>query len=249
MNSSALLPVPYCGRAPAPEELWARWNWDLPLLILLAAALVAGVVLFRAEPRQRMVWVAGCVALLAAFVSPLCALSSGLFAARSLHHLLVAALAGPLLGCALAGRYREMLQSMPLGLLTGAHALIFWLWHVPGPYAAALSGTLVYWIMQGLLLGSAVVFWGALYSTRHGAAQIGALLAVVFQMGLLGAIITFAPTPLYAPHFLTTALYGFSPLEDQQLAGLVMWVGSAPLFLGAGIPLLRRLLADAKAAA
>lgn len=249
MNSSALLPVPYCGRAPLPEELWASWNWDLPLLILLAAALVAGTMLFRADPRQRLAWGAGCAVLVAAFISPLCALSSGLFAARSLHHLLVVALAGPLFGYALAGWCRRVAHRMPLGLLTGVHVLIFWLWHVPGPYAAALSSDLVYWVMQGLLLGSAALFWGALYSARHGAVQIGALLAVIFQMGLLGAIITFAPTPLYAPHFLTTALYGFSPLMDQQLAGLVMWVGSVPLFFAAGLPLLRRFLADMKAAA
>ena len=242
MDSATLPPVPYCGRAPLPAELWSRWNWDPVLLTLLVAALVGGSMLFRTAPQQRLAWISGCVALLVAFISPFCALSSGLFAARSLHHLLVVALAGPLLGYALAGRCCRM----PLGLLTGAHILIFWTWHVPGPYAAALSSDLVYWVMQALLLGSAILFWAALYSARHAAAQIGALLAAAIQMGLLGAIITFAPTPVYAPHYFTTGLYGLSPLEDQQLAGLIMWVGSLPLILAAGTPLLRRYLVEAK---
>ncbi len=245
MTSSVVPPPPYCGRAPLPEDLWLRWNWDPVLLAALTAALVGGIVLMRNAPRQRLAWGTGCAVLLVAFVSPLCALSSALFAARSLHHLLVVALAGPLIGYALARVWR----GGPPGLVAGAHILIFWAWHVPGPYGAALSSDVIYWIMQGLLLGSAILFWTALYNAPHGAAQIGALLAGVVQMGLLGAIITFAPQPLYAPHFLTTSLYGLSALEDQQLAGLIMWVASLPLFLGAGAPLLRRFLADAGAPA
>lgn len=237
MKSPALPPVPYCGRAPAPEAVWSAWNWDPALLFLLAVGFAAGIVQFRRMPRQRLVWTAGCAALLVAFVSPLCALTSGLFAVRSIHHLLVVVVAAPLFGAVLAQRCRLM----PLGLLTGVSILIFWVWHMPAAYAAALSSTFIYWTMQALLLGSAVLFWGAIYSARTLAGQIGALLVVTLQMGLLGAIITFMPQPLYAPHFLTAPLYGLSALEDQQLAGLIMWIGGQPLVLAAGAPLLRRL--------
>jgi putative membrane protein len=64
---------------------------------------------------------------------------------------------------------------------------------------------------------------------------------MMMQMGLLGAILTFARFALYAPHYLTTQQYGFSPLDDQQLAGLIMWVGSLPLTIVAGWPILARL--------
>jgi len=54
-------------------------------------------------------------------------------------------------------------------------------------------------------------------------------------MGLLGALITFAGTPLYAPHAVSTLAWGLTPLEDQQLAGLVMWAPAAALYLAAAL--------------
>ena len=44
------------------------------------------------------------------------------------------------------------------------------------------------------------------------------------QMGLLGAILTLAPAQLYAAHALAPLGWGLSPLADQQLGGLIMWV-------------------------
>ena len=66
-------------------------------------------------------------------------------------------------------------------------------------------------------------------------AAIAALLATMVQMGVLGALITFAPSALYAPHWSTTAAWGLAPLEDQQLAGLVMWAPAAAAYLLAAL--------------
>ena len=97
--------------------------------------------------------------------------------------------------------------------------------------------------MQLTLLGTAAGFWAAL---RRSAvpAGVAALLASTVLMGLLGALITFARAPLYAPHFATTGPWGLSPLEDQQLAGLIMWVPSAGLYLAAALFLGHRWLAE-----
>jgi putative membrane protein len=48
-------------------------------------------------------------------------------------------------------------------------------------------------------------------------------------MGLLGALITFAPRPLYPPHFATTYAWGIPPLADQQLGGVIMWIPAGVL--------------------
>jgi putative membrane protein len=182
--------------------------------------------------------------LLVAFVSPLCALTSGLFAARSAHHLLLVAVAGPLIGYALrVGRHGS------LASLAIFHIMVFWLWHVPTAYGWAMSNDVVYWTVQLSLLGSAVWFWGAIFRGDNIAGEVGALIAVIGQMGLLGAILTFAPEALYAPHFLTTSLYGLSPLEDQQAAGLIMWVASLPLYLAAAVPVFARRGAEFRQAA
>lgn len=177
------------------------------------------------------------------FVSPFCALSSALFSARVTHHVLLAAVLAPLI---VFGVPKTRLQ-LPgsLGLWTITQALVFWLWHSPGLYAEALSSDLVYWAMQLSLVATAVGFWAALRRST-APAGIAALLVSTVQMGLLGALITFAGSPLYAPHFLTTEPWGLTALQDQQLAGLIMWAPSAGLYLAAALLLAQRRLLRAE---
>ncbi len=61
---------------------------------------------------------------------------------------------------------------------------------------------------------------------------LAAIAITSLQMGVLGAIITFAPRPMYAVHALTTTAWGLSPLEDQQLGGVIMWVPAGVIFVG-----------------
>lgn len=223
--------LPYCGPAPLPAELWSRWNVD-PVLIL--ALLGAALFLWRhADGRSGRSSIALALALgLILFVSPFCALSSALFSARVTHHVALAALLAPLIVHALP-RDRSTLPGS-LALWTLLQAAVFWLWHVPDVYAAALSSDAIYWAMQLSLLGSATGFWIALRRSGELPA-VAALLATTVQMGLLGALITFAGTVLYAPHQLAPLAWGIAPIEDQQLAGLIMWAPSAGLYLGAAL--------------
>ncbi len=61
------------------------------------------------------------------------------------------------------------------------------------------------------------------------------------QMGLLGAVLTFAGHPLFWPHLLTAPLWGLTALRDQQLGGVFMWVPGIGLFLFAALRSLSRL--------
>lgn len=238
MEAAAQQPwTPYCGAAPLPADWLGRWNFD-PLL-LGALALAAFAWQHRARRRGLPLNAAALALLLLLFVSPFCALTSALFSARVAHHVLLTALAAPLLAFAMpADRLR-----VPGGLVwwTAAQALVFWLWHAPPVYAAALSSDGLYWLMQISLLGTALGFWASL---RRGGmpAAIAALLVAMVLMGLLGALITFAGRPLYAPHFAATLAWGLSPVEDQQLAGLVMWAPAAGLYLAAALALAGRWL-------
>lgn len=237
MERTSLAAVPYCGAAPLPGEILLRWNADPVLIAALTAATLLGWRWIAPGP-QRRAFTAGMAALVIAFLSPLCALSSGLFAARSAHHLLLAAVAAPLLGYAV-----RVPSRLPLGAALGVHVAIFWAWHLPAVYQAALSSDAIYWLMQLSILGSAMLFWSRAFHEAGGGAVAAALAAVTLQMGLLGALLTFAPAPLYTPHLLTAALYGLTALQDQQLAGLVMWVVSLPLYAAAAAPILARQLA------
>src|SRR3546814_5156702 len=88
---------------------------------------------------------------------------------------------------------------------------------------------------------SSDVFSSDLALLQSSAAKAAAaLLAMMVQRGLLGALLTFSGSALYAPHLLTTQAWGMSSLQDQQLAGLIMWVPAAGLYLGAAMFLLAR---------
>ncbi|WP_114966555.1 cytochrome c oxidase assembly protein [Alkalilacustris brevis] len=234
--------TPYCGPVPLPEKLLGSWNLDPALLALLAVMTLAGAVGLRRARAGRLREGAFSVAALGAviaFVAPLCALTVALFAARSLHHLLLLGLIAPALAVALPWR-----GAPGAGAFVALSAAL-WAWHVPAVYAAAWDSVAVYWGMQAALLLPAWAFWSAVLSRRTEAmATLGAAMMIAGlagQMGLIGAILTFAPRPLYAEHLVGAEAFGMSLLADQQLAGLVMWVpGMAPLAL-LGALLLRRV--------
>lgn len=219
MNSEA---IPYCGPAPLPGDWLERWTIDPALWTLLA---LGGVLVLRSARHQGRAGLAlTCLAIL--FVSPVCALSSALFSVRVAHHLLLTAFVAPLLVHALP----RLTVTGGASLWGAIHIVIFWLWHAPAAYAAALSSDAIYWAMQLSLVLSALGFWASL---RHASAPLAivVLLVMMVAMGLLGALITLSPAPLYAPHWLTTQPWGLTPLEDQQLAGLLMWAPGALFYL------------------
>lgn len=228
MVSSA---VPYCGSPPLPSTILAQWNFDPWLLLALG---IAGFAAQKLELRQGP-YIAGLVVLALLFISPLCALSSALFASRVTHHVVLTALAAPLLALSVRQGGKN------LAGWTATHMIVFWAWHAPQFYAAALGAASIYGIMQLTLLGSAAGFWRAVLSAPPPAAT-GALLASMVLMGLLGALLTFAGSPLYAWHLGHTAPWGLTPLEDQQLAGLIMWVAGGVIYLITALRVLSRSL-------
>ena len=222
--------IAYCGPAAMPADFWMRWNGDPLLLAVLAG--VAFAVARGHSANARAGW--GAIALmLLVFVSPLCALASALFSARVFHHVVLVAAVAPLL--ALAFPLRRV-GSPPLAILVAANAIILWLWHAPAPYEWGLASVPAYWLMQGSLLASAWLMWrGILAPTTQPGSALVALAVTIGQMGLLGALIVFAPRPLYLVHLASTAPWGLSPLVDQQLAGLLMWVPAMLPYLGVGL--------------
>jgi putative membrane protein len=209
--------IPYCGPAPGPGAVLSSWNFDLVLLLGLGVLLIAGL----RQAANRGLFLLAWGALVVAFVSPLCALTTALFSARAVHHLLVLGVITPCLALSLPLRRSAL---TPAFALTAAGVL---LWHLPVAYAAAWGSAGIYWLMQGLLLLPAWAFWSAVLRTDlrgqgfSAALMIGALAGV---MGLIGAVLTFAPQLLYPEHLTGPLAWGLEPLEDQRLAGLLMWV-------------------------
>lgn len=229
---------PYCGDAPSPVGWLLHWNFD-PLLIGIMALLIAlGLRQYPATARSQIALLAG---MLIMFVTPFCALGSALFVARSVHHLALILVLAPLLVKAVGTR---AFGGVSVAAATVVETAILWAWHVPSLYDQALSNSLVFWIMQLSILLSAAAWWASL---RKAAAleATAALLAQMVQMGLLGALLVFAGRAVYAPHWLTTSAWGLTPLEDQQIAGLVMWVVGGGAYLAIVSAMLWRTLGPA----
>lgn len=216
----------YCGPAPAPHDLLARWNFDPWAMVLIGALAFA--------TRHSWHGRAAALALACAFVSPLCALSSALFSARVVHHILLVAVAAPLLAMA-----RPLPSHTNAGLPFLVSTVVLWLWHLPAAYDAALGHVGLYWIMQISLLGTAWLFWRAVFSQppASGAAWV---FAAYLAMGMLGALLTLTPEPLYAIHTTAPMAWGMTALSDQQLGGLVMWVPAGLIYALWGGLLARR---------
>jgi len=115
------------------------------------------------------------------------------------------------------------------------HFAALWAWHVPRFFEAALENEAIHVAQHVCFLASALLFWWAVFG-RGVRRPDGASLALVFttmmHTSALGALLTFAPTPWY-PHYVGTTM--LSPVEDQQLGGLVMWVPGAVSYLAAGL--------------
>jgi putative membrane protein len=207
---------------------------------------------------------AGWLALVAALVSPLHPLGSALFSAHMAQHEVLMVVAAPLLVLgrpmvpflwALPFAWRRVLGRVarnpwfaggwrgltaPLGAWA-FHAVALWVWHAPALFDATLESEWVHTAQHLSFLASALLFWWALVRGRAGRMGYGASALYVFttaiHTGLLGALLTFAPAPLYPAYAGRAAAWGLSALEDQQLAGLIMWVPAGVVYTIAGLAL------------
>jgi len=108
------------------------------------------------------------------------------------------------------------------------HGAVIWFWHVPYFYNLALENPWWHSAEHGFFLASAGLFWWAVLQGGRQRAPwaLLALLVTLMHTGFLGALLTFAPEPLYGQG---------RDVSDQQLAGLIMWVaGAVPYLIAAG---------------
>jgi putative membrane protein len=236
--------VPYCGHPPVPGDL--AWNTD-PVLIGALLAIGARYALrCRAANapslREQAMFGSGLGIVAGALISPLCNLSVALFSARVSQHMTLTLIAAPLIVLGRPERAFSALLHLPtpagnrgqLALVLGgvSFAVAMWTWHMPAPYDQTLQNNYAYWLMHLTTFGAALLLWHALL--RRSTTQPGLSLLVGFatalQMSLLGAVLTLAPAALFAVHSGTTWPWGLSPLQDQQLGGVIMWVPAGALF-------------------
>jgi putative membrane protein len=254
------------GKGPiVPRDLWHHWIFDpaiwAPLLLahwlygrgVLRAWARAGT--GRVIPAWRAAcFVAGEFVLAVALISPLDPLGETLLTAHMVQHILLTAVAPPLLVLGLPLRawtwalpraWRRIGATQPAkGLVSFVNTLsrpvtaaclsgvVLWAWHAPQLFEAALNYPLIHTLEHATFLISSLLVWRAVLSreTRPVVAA-GLVLIAFFVGGMLGGLISLAPVQLYDWYGSYAWLWGLAPIEDQQLAGLAMWIPAGGIYL------------------
>lgn len=268
MLLAAALPLPAAAHGETGAAGWVTLDpWTGMPLLVLALLYLRGMRILRTrrtapKPARPAALASFCTSMAAAFLAlvwPLDALGAISFAAHMTQHMLLIAVAAPLL--ILAEPALPVMMALPAGwrrinrrlatvhrawrmlsrpaIAFAVHGALVWLWHAPLLFESALRWRWAHAAEHIALLASALLFWNAMRQAgRAGGNGYGAAalwtLGTLIHTGLLGALITFAPRPLY-PFYRTVTAAPLPPMEDQQLAGLVMWIPAGACYLAIGL--------------
>jgi len=191
----------------------------------------------------------GLAALLVSLASAIDAIALELFSIHMVQHMLLLVVAAPLLLLGTPGwLLRQLLDSMhltgfvrwarhPLPAFFGFN-LIFALAHVPAFYELTLANEPLHAFEHLVFLGTAMLMWMPVLSPAPDIAPpypaLGQVLYLFLQTvpaSLVGALLSATGSAYYPTYVLAPRISPLSPLEDQQLGGLIMWVGSGVYFL------------------
>jgi putative membrane protein len=225
--------------------------------------------------RKHILWcalacAAGWVSLAAALVSPFHSISEQLFTAHMIEHEIIMAIAAPLLvmarpgaaflwslprsarraavrltrGMAIQRSWSALTQPLAATLL---HAIAIWAWHLPALFDAAVTNLALHRLQHLSFFVTALFFWWAMLRRSDRGVAAGDLFFTMIHTGILGAILVFAPRVLYGAQTALAPEWGLTPLEDQQLAGLIMWVPAGTIYAGAALVFFARWISQSSA--
>jgi putative membrane protein len=149
-----------------------------------------------------------------------------LFAAHMAQHLLLIAIVAPLLVLGGAGIRMPPLVGWTL------FVAVFLLWHWPAAFQWAAHSTWTEFLEMASILVAAVCFWSGILGQvqlNDGARALMVMTAAILT-DLPGVVMLFSPRAICVMPGENAARFGLTPLQDQQVAGLLMWVPANLVF-------------------
>jgi cytochrome c oxidase assembly factor CtaG len=202
-----------------------------------------GAAVRGAGPLQAIAFAGAMLALLAALVSPLDGLGSDyLFSAHMVQHVLLGDIAPLLLLLSLSrvimrpATRRLVRVERALGPLASPWtAIAIWLgvvylWHIPALYDAAAEQPLLHLVEHISFFAAGVALWWPLIQPvpmRRGLTGMQPLAYIALAKGglaALGLFLAWSATAHYPWYEETPRIWGLSPVEDQNVAGVIMMV-------------------------
>lgn len=213
---------------------------------------------------------AGWIVLALSLVSPLHDLSEELFSAHMVQHELLMVVAAPLLVAArplvpalwsLPESARisigRTVQTPPFSSIWSfisrplvawvLHAVAIWAWHVPALYDLAVRNELAHTAQHLSFLLTAFLFWWTALprgQSDRNASSLFSLFGTTLHTSVLGALLTFSDASWYHSYQTSTVSWQLSPLDDQQLGGLIMWIPGGFTYLIVALLMAARLLRE-----
>ena len=212
----------------------------------------------RPQPRRTASFTAGLGAVALAVISPIDTVSDVLVSVHMVQHLLLIMVAAPLIvmgdaGTVMAGlprrfrkplgrwRHRSGLTPARYGILRHPVTILLvstgaiWFWHASATYEAAVADPAIHTIEHFTFLAAGLLFWNGLLSPRPSSrvpqgARIFLIFAIAMQGVILAALITFGDTAWYPSYLEPAEAWNIDPVEDQRLAGLIMWIPGGILY-------------------
>jgi cytochrome c oxidase assembly factor CtaG len=210
---------------------------------------------------QAVACAAGWLSLIAALVSPLHWLGEQLLSFHMFEHEILMAVSAPLL--VIARPIGTLLWSLPRrvrlsvgrwmrlpttdvvwGLLSAGrtatilHGMAIWGWHAPLLFDAAVSNLVLHRVQHLSFFLTAVLFWWSVFRRSETGTAAWHVFITMLHTSVLGALMALAPHLLYGEQQEAAAAWGLTPLEDQQLAGIIMWVPAGTIYAGAALSLI-----------
>jgi cytochrome c oxidase assembly factor CtaG len=254
---------------------WTFDPWILAPLLVLALLYLSGTVRLRLRRGKhvravRAGWFfwSGLAVLVLALVSPIHELGEHLFTIHMIEHELVVAVAAPLLvlarpaalllwglpaaarrhvGAVMGSRVSRGLWRILTApaVVTSLHGLAIWVWHYPPLFDATVTDITMHRLQHLSFFGTAILFWWALIWRADRGAAAWHQFVTMLHTSILGALIALVPTVLYRVQTQYASEWQMTPLEDQQLAGIIMWVPGGIIYAGAALWFLKTWIRDA----
>jgi putative membrane protein len=213
----------------------------------------------------------GWFSLTAALVSPLHWLGEHLFTFHMIEHEVIMAVSAPFF--VLARPAAAFLWGLPNGIrrwiggkmgtsaaraiwagLTGGtvatilHGVAIWGWHAPVLFDAAVTNVALHRLQHLSFFVTAILFWWAIrWRSDFGVAAWNVFLTML-HTAILGALIALSPRVLFHAQTQAAGDWGLTPLEDQVLAGMVMWVPAGTIYAGAALGLIASWISNSSRA-
>jgi len=240
---------------PFVQLSWLKWSIHPSTVIGIAA--LGAIYAWRAREAapgeevkgwQKLSFFSALFLMFASLNGPLHDLSDDyLFSAHMVQHLILTLAMPPMMIAGVPGwMLRPLLGKRVIGAIARTITRPFWcftifnlsiaLWHLPFFYNSAMANHNIHIVEHLIFMAAAVLMWWPLTSQLPELPRLpypGQILycfLMSIPMSIVAVYITMADHILYPAYSSAPRIFPLSPMEDQMLGGLIMWVPGGLIF-------------------